>query len=287
MTGIFPSIICPKAYNGRERFVAAFVSWLDKGHYSEASPAIRGVVQDLAEQSHDDIARILFFYMSVATVNTAPVIGWMVMHILADDNLRGELRKELLASLQTSNSTGGEKTVHIDLSRPQDSHPLLVATYQEALRLGSLATANREVMDDMTTLDAQTGKVFTMKRGVRVSVPTWILHRREDIWGDDAAEFNPYRFLGDAASNRVRTGHGYLPYGGGVHYCPGRHFAKAEILAVAGLLIAALDIEPLHDGKFELPKDAPGGGSRRPATDVMVKVRKVAQWEGAHWSVNM
>lgn len=41
----------------------------------------------------------------------------------------------------------------------------------------------------------------------------------------------------------------WIPYGGGSRACPGRHFAKQEILMTVAMMLTAFDIEPLGDEK--------------------------------------
>ncbi len=56
-----------------------------------------------------------------------------------------------------------------------------------------------------------------------------------------------------------------FPYGGGTTICPGRFFAKQEILLTIGLLVSKFDIEfvewTMHDGSpsDRAPKNDPGG----------------------------
>lgn len=48
------------------------------------------------------------------------------------------------------------------------------------------------------------------------------MHRRRDIYGDDAEEFKPEHW------ETLRAGWGYLPFNGGPRICLGQQFALAE-----------------------------------------------------------
>lgn len=52
------------------------------------------------------------------------------------------------------------------------------------------------------------------------------MHRRRDIYGDDADEFRPERWANDALKN---VGWGYLPFNGGPRVCLGQEFALLEV----------------------------------------------------------
>lgn len=47
------------------------------------------------------------------------------------------------------------------------------------------------------------------------------MHRRKDLYGDDAEEFRPERWEGDGLRN---IGWGYLPFNGGPRICLGRKY---------------------------------------------------------------
>lgn len=51
------------------------------------------------------------------------------------------------------------------------------------------------------------------------------MHRRKDIYGDDAEEFRPERWEGDALND---VGWAYLPFNGGPRLCLGQEFALLE-----------------------------------------------------------
>jgi cytochrome P450 len=48
------------------------------------------------------------------------------------------------------------------------------------------------------------------------------MHRRKDIYGEDALEFKPERW------NDLRMGWDYLPFNGGPRICVGQQFALTE-----------------------------------------------------------
>ncbi|KAK4998888.1 hypothetical protein LTR66_001986 [Elasticomyces elasticus] len=50
------------------------------------------------------------------------------------------------------------------------------------------------------------------------------MHRRKDVWGDDAADFRPERW----ADAGLRPGWAFLPFGGGPRVCLGQQYALTE-----------------------------------------------------------
>jgi cytochrome P450 len=69
-----------------------------------------------------------------------------------------------------------------------------------------------------------------VKKGMQVEYSVYVMHRRKDLWGEDADEFNPDRWDGR------KSGWEYLPFNGGPRICIGQQFALTE----AGYVIVRL-----------------------------------------------
>lgn len=68
------------------------------------------------------------------------------------------------------------------------------------------------------------------------------LHRDRGVWGADAEEFDPDRFLPENV--RARPAQAYKPFGTGLRACIGRQFAYHEMLLALALLIHRYDFVP-------------------------------------------
>jgi hypothetical protein len=55
------------------------------------------------------------------------------------------------------------------------------------------------------------------------------MQRRPEIWGADAAEFSPDRWLRADAGKMLReVGWGNMPFSGGPRICPGRKYCEVD-----------------------------------------------------------
>lgn len=270
----------------RKRLSDGFEHYLRSNGQQYASSAVKSSI-DLADKNNlslEDKARLEVFNTSVATVNTAPTAIWMIINILSNKTLLQDLREEM-ASVMKITTTSQGRNIDLDFTNINESCPLLHATYQESLRLGSIPTSNRIVLEDTVVTDPGSGREFSLKKGNRVVVPIWMLHTSDTNWTGNTREFNPWRFLKTTTKENKEKRTVFVPYGGGIHLCPGRHLAQVEVLAVAGLMVAALDFE-LSDGKkVTVPLEVTENGSKKPAVPMIVRIRKRTGWEDVTWSV--
>ncbi|KAM0702298.1 hypothetical protein Q7P35_011208 [Cladosporium inversicolor] len=101
----------------------------------------------------------------------------------------------------------------------------LRACINESLRLHPPIPRNsREALRD-TTLPVGGGSDGTapilVPKGTQVGYQVFSMHRREDVYGEDADEFVPERWI----ERNLRPGWAFLPFNGGPRICIGQQFA--------------------------------------------------------------
>ena len=75
-----------------------------------------------------------------------------------------------------------------------------------------------------------------VRKGEAVGYCVYAMHRRKDIYGEDADNFRPSRWEGDELKN---LGWAYLPFNGGPRICLGRKFylfARSWLLILARIM---------------------------------------------------
>lgn len=82
--------------------------------------------------------------------------------------------------------------------------------------------------------------------GITVSGSPWVLHRSTALWGEDADEFKPERWLGDDGPRLERY---FMPFGAGFMACPGQHLARIEALKITSTIIRDYDLQLVHPEK--------------------------------------
>ncbi|KAK4184558.1 putative cytochrome P450 E-class, group I [Podospora australis] len=82
--------------------------------------------------------------------------------------------------------------------------------------------------------------------GTILSVNPWVMHLSKEIWGEDAREFRPERWLWEKAATLERW---FMPWGQGYNSCPGQHIARMEMSKLAATLVRDYDIRQVDPRK--------------------------------------
>lgn len=216
--------------------------------------------------------------------NAIPATGWMLFHILNDKSEKSLLSR-VMAELETAKRGDGSLDIPTLLALP-----LLHSILHEVLRLYVDILVTRELPQDLTLpLDDGRRSVLLGKKSV-VIAPSWLGHRDEARWTEPpSSQFHAERFLkedpetGKVVFTTAGTNGKFFPFGGGKTICPGRNFAKQEVLASVAIMLLTFKFEPLgfvdgngkSTGKFPgLTNAYPGSGVIVMEGDMMVKISR-------------
>ncbi|KAF7303478.1 Cytochrome P450 monooxygenase [Mycena indigotica] len=95
--------------------------------------------------------------------------------------------------------------------------------------------------------------------GSKLAYSVFIMHRRKDLWGADAEEFDPDRFLDDRVKNTIlKNTFQFLPFNAGPRICLGQQFAYNEMAFMLVRFMQAFAAVALDESAFApgaLPPD--------------------------------
>jgi cytochrome P450 family 4 len=77
------------------------------------------------------------------------------------------------------------------------------------------------------------GNGEVLPTGCHIAIPSFTLHRRKDIWGENADEFNPENF----APGVQRHPYAYIPFSGGTRVCIGYRYAYMSMKTVLAYVL--------------------------------------------------
>ncbi|KAF2171543.1 hypothetical protein M409DRAFT_63770 [Zasmidium cellare ATCC 36951] len=130
------------------------------------------------------------------------------------------------------------------------SMPYLQAVIMETLRLHSAVgyIYPRTVPKGGVQLS---GRWFPA--GTEVGVSAWALHRNPEVYGEDAEEFRPERFLDNSSSKNPATQlGGSFAFGAGSRTCIGKNISLLEMSKVLPQIVRQFDLVFVDDKPWEL-----------------------------------
>jgi cytochrome P450 len=178
---------------------------------------------------------------------TAGLLGWTCWNLARHPSIYNRLRTTIIEAFGTYNNP------HQISFSSLKSCTYLQHVLKETLRLFPSVPLNARQATRDTTLPLGGGPDGTcpvyIKKGQEIGYSVYVMQRREDLWGKDAAIFNPDRW-----ADRKMVGWEYLPFNGGPRICLGQQFALTEVGYVLTRLIQKFDRmencdprdEPIH-----------------------------------------
>ena len=222
--------------------------------------------------------------------NAITSASWAVFEIYRDPGLLASVRAEVDACVLDRI----DDHVQFDVDRLLRL-PVLQAVYAETLRLRMHFYIIR--MPDRVDINIRD---WVIPRRKVIVTPTTVAHMDAKAWSTGPNNEHPVdqfwigRFLQypsesersatqtrNSASSPVFSTKGlegsWIPYRGGPRQCPGRHFAKRQILLTTALMVHLFDCEILKEGR-DVQEDFTlkgfGGGVSHPAGKVPMKIRR-------------
>ena len=164
------------------------------------------------------------------------------------------------------------------------SEPLLQSVYAETLRLHVaifiLRSSDRKDVDISGWRIPRDSAILVSGYNAQTTVDDWVT--KDDPHVKPVHEFWAERFLrgstpkGDLVFSLKDRAGTWLPYGGGQRKCPGRHFAKLEMISSLAILLTLFDIE-ISDAASTIPNNDMRGfgfGTLWPKEKMPVRIRR-------------
>ncbi|KAG0021387.1 hypothetical protein BGZ80_002502 [Entomortierella chlamydospora] len=180
-------------------------------------------------------------FMIAGRDTTAQALSWQFYSLMANPRVMRNLVQEIDIVLQGSQSYSYE-TMMQEL-------PYLKATFHETLRLYPPVPRNFKMVVDDDVLPGGT-RVY---KGDVVGISSWCLGRNKNVWGEDAEQFVPERWLvpsspSAAADNsranvspfgkfKAESSFKFTSFNAGPRLCLGQTFATLEALVTTTMLI--------------------------------------------------
>ncbi|THV01190.1 cytochrome P450 [Dendrothele bispora CBS 962.96] len=186
--------------------------------------------------------------MLVASRDTTASLLTFAVYVLSQrPDIEKRLREEIYEALGRS-----DKRPTYEIIKEMK---YLRAFLNETLRLYPPVPFDARASTTATVIYSKSGPPVYIPEGMKCLYSVFLMHRRKDLWGPDALEFDPDRFLDDRLHKYLTPNpYIFLPFNAGPRICLGQQFAYNEasyflikFLQSFGEIRFADDIQYLND----------------------------------------
>ncbi|OAA41828.1 cytochrome P450 78A3 [Cordyceps fumosorosea ARSEF 2679] len=201
---------------------------------------ILSIALESGQFTDEGLQNQLMTFFAAGHETTSVSLTWAIYALCVNPAMQTRLREEVRAHLPSVDDDAAAVS-SVDFDRL----PYLNAVVNEVLRrYPSVPVTGRVAMQDTTVLGRP------VARGTAVTIPQWAINVDKTLWGEDAEEFNPDRWL-DTRNGSVtldNTGGSTSNYAlstflHGPRSCIGAAFAKGEFACLLAAWIGRFEFE--------------------------------------------
>lgn len=232
-------------------------------------------LEALAEQTRDpaQLRAQLLNILLAGRDTTASLLSWLFHQLLRNPEVFKKLRATIIDNFGTYDDP--QDITFVTLKGCQ----YLQYCLNETLRLWTVVPGNGRRTNKATTLPRGGGpdgnSPIYLKANTDVNYSVHVMMRRKDLWGEDAEEFKPDRWIGR------RPGWEFLPFNGGPRICIGQQFAITEASYVTVRLLQKFDKIETDPDELEGPVRSNLNLTNCPARVVKLRMREAKDWSVA------
>ncbi|KAJ1300369.1 hypothetical protein OPQ81_005188 [Rhizoctonia solani] len=199
----------------------------------------------------DELYAEALLLLAAGSDTTSNTLGSLCYHLTIYPKAQQKLQSELdqHVSYDPSDETDGEQGVVFPPCQAVTRYdmiknlPYLNACVKEALRIHStIGTGLPRVVPPGKTVTVAR-QIF--KSGSVISIPSYTTHR-SSVWGNDAGEFRPERWLEDSAGLLNKY---FVPFSVGPRACIGRNLAYMNLMTITATIFRRYHMEALPTTK--------------------------------------
>jgi len=244
------------------RLIQAKKDKLDK---KEAlSPDIISVALESGGFADEKLVDNMMTFMAAGHETTASSFTWAI-YLMCQ---KPEVQRKLREAIHTNISSLSDSIDHVKL----DGIAYLHAVCNETLRIyAPVPITLRDAAHDTTILGQFVPKT------TKVIIAPWAINLNKQLWGEDAEEFNPDRWMvpGQTNSGGAVSNYAFLTFLHGPRSCIGQRFAVAELACLVAAFVGKYEFEMADpDEKIEIK----GGITARPRNGMHIKLKAVEGW---------
>ncbi|KAK4936808.1 hypothetical protein LTR10_022397 [Elasticomyces elasticus] len=213
----------------------------------------------------EELVDNMMTFLAAGHETTASAFTWAIYALCQHKDIQSRLREEIHTHIS---GLDADKITNDVI----DNMPFLHAVCQEILRLW--APVPLTIRD--TAVNTSILGEFVPK-STKIIIAPWAVNHNVELWGKDAAEFNPDRWMaaGQANAGGAVSNYAFLTFLHGPRSCIGMKFAVAEFACLLAAFVGTWEIEMVEpDEKIEVK----GGITARPRNGIRVFLKSAGGW---------
>lgn len=181
---------------------------------------------------------------------TSSMFTWVLAVLAQNPDFQARLRAELREHIAPE----ALRDPNADLATTLESLPYLNAICAETSRLFPTVPMTRRIAIRDTQIMG-----LPVRKGTHFRMPIWWLNRSPALWGPDATQFRPERWI-DADTGRPNNHGGaesnfaLLTFLHGARSCIGQGFAKAELRCLLAAWVLSFDFSIANPAEVLIPE---------------------------------
>jgi len=205
----------------------------------------------------EDVANQLTTFLAAGHDTTASSLTLGIYLLCKHPEVQKRLREEIREHLPSLDDLNASVTAD-----KFDQMPYMRAVCNEMLRLAPAIPSTCRDATHATTIQGQ-----YVPKGTRIVASAWATNTSPELWGEDALEFKPERWLAEGQANAggAKSNYAFLTFIHGPHSCIGQGFAKAELVCILAAWIGRFEIRledenlPYHQTTWVTARAPPNG----------------------------
>lgn len=232
----------------------------------EADIDIISVALESGGFSNDNLVDQMMTFVAAGHETTATASMWMIHLLCKHKDVQTRLRDEIRNNLPTIDDP--TTTVTADML---DRLPYLHAVCNEVLRIYPPVPLTLRMAAKDTSIIGQ-----FVPKGTTIILAPSAINMSKDLWGPDAADFNPDRWMGPGRANTggAASNYSFMTFLHGPRSCIGMSFAKAEFACLMAGMVGKFEMELASDKPVEIQ----AGVTAKPKGGVNVRLRVLEGW---------
>lgn len=198
----------------------------------------RDIVSRLLESRETDpkYLRDMIFSLVVAGKDTtASTLSWFIYMICKHPHIQEKIAQELREATNVKDNSSIDELADNLTEEALDKMQYLVAALTETNRLYPAVPLNAKICScDDTWPDG-----FSVKKGDMVGYHAYGMGRMKFLWGDDAEEFRPERWLDENGVFKQESSFKFTAFSAGPRICLGKGFAHRETMMFSAVLVGS------------------------------------------------